>query len=168
MKHNHTSWLCKYISEYSNCDNNLILSYSNVSTHASEHTWNQTHTSVKCTHSNTHHRAVLRSSSPAWRAQSCCGGSCWGCWSSHPSLLHCLPPEDMCFYPASSAQMRNDAPYCSAWWQRKKEISSHPTGSESHSSYNLALEEFVEIFFFVFIETGNWLLIDILASSRQC
>ncbi len=54
----------------------LLLSYSNVSTHASGHTWNQDTPSVKCTHSNTHHRAVLRSSSPAWRAQSCCGGSC--------------------------------------------------------------------------------------------
>ncbi len=126
----------------------------------SAQTWHQTHTSVKCTHSNTHHRVVLRSSSPAWQAQSCCGGSCWGCWSSHPSLLHCLPPEDMCFYPASSAQMRNDAPYCSARWQRKKETSSHTTGSESHSSYNLGLEEFVENFFIYLLklEIDFWLV----------
>lgn len=66
---------------------------------------------------DTHHHAGLHSSSPARPVQSCCGESCWGCWSTPPSPLHCLQPTGMCFYPASSAQRQSDALCCS---KRKK------------------------------------------------
>lgn len=63
---------------------------------------------------NTHRRECLRSSSPAWRSQSCCARSCWACWSNPPSRPRCLRPAGRCSCPASSARRRTSGPWCSA------------------------------------------------------
>ena len=76
--------------------------------------------SVEHTQILTHHRERLHSAFPAWRFQSCCAVSCWGCWSSPPSLPRCPKPAGRCSYPASSARRQTSEPWCSAEERRER------------------------------------------------